>query len=253
MTGIQGGERQPVCQRCGSKQQIQTGARFTNAFGHRFDFARDVRDRLIHRQNDSRVQDSGLGPTDEIQDLFGAFGVEESLSERGVAQESSQEREDLEMLGDGGGDEKEEETDGLMIDGIERNADRMSPEDDGGMFDQAGECGSGMGQCDAVADARAVEIFPFPEGLEQRATGFGPAGEFRKGKGELLEDIVPMLAGEMELDGGWRKELGDADRGGFRWGHGLVRGKGARSGGGVLLLTGVEGKCSALPRGMGTR
>jgi hypothetical protein len=144
----------------------------------------------------------GLGLSDQLEDPVGVFGGHEFLAQGGVAEQPADTGEHLEMLGDAGGDEQEEEPDGVMIGGAEGTAEGMPADDDGGMFDQSGEGGACVGQGDSVADAGAVQVFTFLEGAEQGLATFGTVGKFGQGVDQLSEDFVAILSGEVQLDGG---------------------------------------------------
>jgi hypothetical protein len=151
----------------------------------------------------------GFSLADEVDHPIGAVGDQEPLPECGIAQQATDTGEHLEMLGHAGGHQKEEEPDRAMIDGVVGDAEGMAANDDGRMFDQAGQGGAGVGDRDSIADACAVQFLAFLERAQQGLARFGPSGEFGQRVDQLAEDFVAMLTGELELDGAGCGEVGD--------------------------------------------
>jgi hypothetical protein len=101
----------------------------------------------------------GFGLSNQADDQVGLLCSQESLTQRRIAEQAANTGEDLEMLCDIGGDEQKEKPDGAMINRSIGDAQWMSADDDGGMFDQSSEGRAGVGQGDPVTDARAMKFF----------------------------------------------------------------------------------------------
>ena len=150
-----------------------------------------------------------LGLADQGHDLVGVVRDEQALTDPGVAEDAADAGEHLEVGGDGGGDEEEEESGRLTIHGSEGDPFRMAAEGHDGVVHQADERVAGVGQGDAVADAGAVELFAFLQGIEKGLAGGGMLAEFRHCGHEFAEDTVAVRGLQPQEDGTRRDQLAD--------------------------------------------
>jgi hypothetical protein len=86
----------------------------------------------------------------------------------------------------------------------------MTTEDNYRPFHETDERVTGVGKSDAVADAGAVKLLAFLEGLEEALAGLGLVGEFGDELDEFVEDLITVAAPEVQSDGRGSHEAADA-------------------------------------------
>jgi len=146
---------------------------------------------------------------DQRDHFFGLVGRREVLAQFRVADEPAEAREDGEVLRNGRGHEQEEQLRRLGVDRAVSNSRIVPAKDDDRLFDEADERVARVGQCDAVADACAVELLAFLQRPEQRLPGFGAVRDLGNSGDEFAEHVVTLPATQVEFDRGCRNQVGD--------------------------------------------
>ena len=77
----------------------------------------------------------------------------------------------------------------------------MASEDDDRLIDQTHQRVARVGQGNAIADAGAVQLFPFLQGAYKRLSGVGPVGDFGDFGDQFVENFVALATGQAQLDG----------------------------------------------------
>jgi hypothetical protein len=167
----------------------------------------------------SEASEFGFGIADEGADLVGVLGGEQSLAQFGIAQQATDARQHGQVLGDGGGDEQEEQLRRRAVDCSVRNAAVVTAEDEDGLVHETDERIAGVREGDAVADAGAVEFLAFLQRVEEGFSGGGLAGEFRDLIHQFGEHVVALRAAETQVDHGGREQLAQRGRSGLRTFH----------------------------------
>ncbi len=119
------------------------------------------------------------------------------------------------MDGDVGRGQEENQVGGLSVDGVELQSGDVPREDHRRLADQAHQGVARMGQRDAIADTRAMELFALDQRLEERVLSGLVAGKVRHHLHHLAEHFVPAVGDKVHQFFAGHEVVAESHRMGF--------------------------------------
>ena len=143
--------------------------------------------------------------------FHGAVSRQQAFPQTGVADQTREPRENGEVLRDGRCQQQKKQLGRNFINGIKRNALVMAAKNQKRIMDESHECVAGVGQCYAVADARAMKLLAFLKRAEERFPRLWLIAKFRHLIHQFAQDAVAIRALQTQLDRRWREQLAQHD------------------------------------------
>jgi hypothetical protein len=157
----------------------------------------------------SEYSDLLLSLPDDFDDGLRTIGLKKTLTQPDIANQATDPRENLEMLGHGCADHQEEQLRRLAIDSPEGNTLGVTAERDRGFSNETNQCIPCVRQRHAVADASAVELFPFLERFQEALAGIGHADDFRDPRHKFFEYLIALTSLEFQFDASRSNQAAD--------------------------------------------
>lgn len=149
---------------------------------------------------------------DKRDDICRTVCGDQSLPQFGISQNATEPCKNPKVKRYIRGNQEEEQAGWHGIDRAVRNPGGVPTEYDDWLVHQTDERVAGMRQCNAISDARAMELFSLAQSVEQGLTAIGMSLKLRDHSHQFLEDGIPVFALQMKVNSGWTQKAGNPDR-----------------------------------------